>query len=151
MDALLASHGYPALFLLSFLAATLLPLGAEWMLAALLLEGFDPALSVGLATLGNTLGALVTYGVGLWGGPVLIEKILRIDAPARERAERFYGRYGTWSLLFSWLPIIGDPLCLAGGVLRVGFGRFIVLVAVGKLARFAAVALLVLKGGRIFA
>ncbi|WP_298039090.1 YqaA family protein [uncultured Desulfuromonas sp.] len=151
MDALLASHGYPALFLLSFLAATLLPLGAEWMLAALLLEGFDPALSVGLATLGNTLGALVTYGVGLWGGPVLIEKILRIDAPARERAERFYGRYGTWSLLFSWLPIIGDPLCLAGGVLRVGFGRFLVLVAVGKLARFAAVALLVLKGGRIFA
>ncbi|PLX84210.1 MAG: hypothetical protein C0617_09035 [Desulfuromonas sp.] len=151
MDALLASHGYPALFLLSFLAATLLPLGAEWMLAALLLEGFDPALSVGLATLGNTLGALVTYGVGLWGGPVLIEKILRIDAPARESAERFYGRYGTWSLLFSWLPIIGDPLCLAGGVLRVGFGRFLVLVAVGKLARFAAVALLVLKGGRIFA
>jgi membrane protein YqaA with SNARE-associated domain len=149
MEEFLTSHGYPALFLLSFLAATLLPLGSEWLLAALLLKGFDPALSVVLAALGNTLGALTTYGVGLWGGPVLIGRVLRIDEATRLRSERFYARYGAWSLLLSWLPVFGDCLCLVGGLLRVGFGRFCLLIAAGKLARYAGVALLVLEGSRL--
>lgn len=151
MEELFAGHGLLALFLLSFLAATLLPLGSEWLLAALLLNGGDPGLGVALATAGNTLGALTTYAIGLWGRDLLIERMLRVDAAARRRAERLYARYGAWSLLLSWLPVIGDPLCLAGGVLRVGFGRFLLLVAAGKLARYAAVALLVLEGGRPFA
>jgi membrane protein YqaA with SNARE-associated domain len=148
VEETLVGYGYPALFLVSFLAATLLPLGSEWLLATLLLKGFDPVLSVALATLGNTLGAITTYGIGLWGGPVLIERVLRIDAAARQRAERFYARFGSWSLLLSWLPVIGDPLCLAGGVLRVGFGRFVTLVTVGKFARYLGVALLFLEGSR---
>jgi membrane protein YqaA with SNARE-associated domain len=148
VEETLVGYGYPALFLVSFLAATLLPLGSEWLLATLLLKGFDPVLSVALATLGNTLGAITTYGIGLWGGPVLIERVLRIDAAARQRAERFYARFGSWSLLLSWLPVIGDPLCLAGGVLRVGFGRFVTLVTIGKFARYLGVALLFLEGSR---
>ena len=151
MQELLTSHGYPALFLLGFLASTLLPLGSEWLLAALLLKGFDPALSVALATLGNTLGALTTYGIGLWGGPALIGRVLRLDEAARLRAERFYARCGAWSLLLSWVPVLGDPLCLVGGLLRVGFGRFLLLVAAGKLARYVAVALLTLEGSRLLA
>jgi membrane protein YqaA with SNARE-associated domain len=151
MEEFLTSHGYPSLFLLSFLASTLLPLGSEWLLAALLLKGFDPALGIGLATLGNTLGALTTYGIGLWGGPVLIGRILRIDEAVRQRSERFYARYGVWSLLLSWVPVLGDPLCLAGGLLRVGFGRFLLLVAAGKLARYAVVALATLEGSRLLA
>lgn len=151
MEELLTGHGYPALFLLSFLASTLLPLGSEWLLAALLLKGFDPALSVALATLGNTLGALTTYGIGLWGGPVLIGRVLRIDEAARRRSERVYARYGAWSLLFSWLPVLGDPLCLVGGLLRVRFGRFLLLVAAGKLFRYVGVALLTLEGNRLLA
>jgi membrane protein YqaA with SNARE-associated domain len=79
---------------------------------------------------------------------VLIERVLRIDAAARQRAERFYARFGSWSLLLSWLPVIGDPLCLAGGVLRVGFGRFVTLVTIGKFARYLGVALLFLEGSR---
>jgi membrane protein YqaA with SNARE-associated domain len=151
MEELLTSHGYPALFLLSFLASTLLPLGSEWLLATLLLKGCDPTLSVALATLGNTLGALTTYGIGLWGGPVLIGRVLRIDEAARLRSERFYARYGVWSLLLSWLPVLGDPLCLVGGLLRVGFGRFFLLVAAGKLARYVGVALLTFEGSRLLA
>jgi membrane protein YqaA with SNARE-associated domain len=151
MEELLTTHGYPALFLLSFLASTLLPLGSEWLLAALLLKGFDPTLSVAVATLGNTLGALTTYGIGFWGGPVLIGRVLRIDEAARRRAERFYARYGVWSLLLSWVPVLGDPLCLVGGLLRVGFGRFFLLVAAGKLARYVGVALLTLEGSRLLA
>jgi membrane protein YqaA with SNARE-associated domain len=151
MEELLTTHGYPALFLLSLLASTLLPLGSEWLLAALLLKGFEPTLSVAVATLGNTLGALTTYGIGLWGGPVLIGRVLRIDEAARRRAERFYARYGVWSLLLSWVPVLGDPLCLVGGLLRVGFGRYFLLVAAGKFARYVGVALLTLEGGRLLA
>ena len=145
MEQFLASHGQPALFALSFLASTLVPLGSEWLLVAMLAARHDPALTVAVATAGNTLGACTTYAVGLWGGPLLIRRVLRIDEETERKADRLYRRYGTWSLLFSWLPVIGDPLCLVGGVLRVGFGRFAVLVAAGKLVRYAVVAWLTLR------
>lgn len=148
MEEFLVSHGFPALFLLSLLASTLIPLGSEWLLAVLLLKGFDPLSVVAVATAGNTLGALTTYAIGLWGGPFLTRRLLRIDDAARQRAERFYARFGSWSLLLSWLPIIGDPLCLAGGILRIDFRRFLLLVTLGKLARYVAVAATVLAGGK---
>lgn len=140
MEAFLSTQGLPALFILSFLAATLLPLGSEWMLLLLLGRGADPALTVAVATCGNTLGAVTTYLIGLYGGPLLAERVLRIDAAARQRAEARYARWGSWSLLLSWVPVIGDPLCLVGGVLRVPAGRFLLLVGSGKLLRYAALA-----------
>jgi membrane protein YqaA with SNARE-associated domain len=146
MHETLVAYGYPALFLISFLASTLLPLGSEWLLITLLIQRYDPLSTVLVATLGNYLGACSSYAIGIWGGSVLAEKVLRIDAASRERAERFFARYGSWSLLFSWLPIVGDPLCLAGGVLRIPFTRFSILVASGKGIRYAAVAWLTLQG-----
>lgn len=151
MEELLVGYGYPALFVVSFLAATLLPMGSEWLLAALLIKGLDPVLSVGLATFGNTLGGLTSYAIGFWGGPLLTRRVLRMDDRARLRAEVLYGRYGSWSLLLSWLPVVGDPLCLAGGILRVGLPRFLLLVLLGKLARYLAVAWMILEGGRVLA
>lgn len=144
MEEMWISHGYAALFLLGFLAATLLPLGSEWLLTALLAEGLEPLLLVGVATVGNTLGALATYAIGLWGGPWLVERLLRVDARARQRAERFFARYGSWSLLFSWLPVVGDPLCLVGGVLRIRWPVFLLLVAFGKYLRYQLLAWAVL-------
>jgi len=139
----LLANGYPALFVLSFLASTLLPLGSEWLLAVLLNEGFLMIPVVSVATAGNTLGAMTTYGIGLWGGPLLIRKILRISAEGQRRAERSFNAYGSWALLFSWLPVVGDSLCLAGGVLKTSPWRFLLLVAVGKLVRYVIVAELV--------
>jgi membrane protein YqaA with SNARE-associated domain len=130
----------PALFLLSFLAATLLPIGSEWLLVALIIKGQAPETSVLIATLGNYLGACTTYAIGFWGAEFLTEKVLKINQPAQKRAQTIYKRFGLWSLLFSWLPLIGDPLCLVGGVLRLPFGRFSLLVFSGKLARYALVA-----------
>lgn len=144
----LIENGYLALFLLSLLAATLLPLGSEWLLAALVVKGSDPVWCVLVATAGNTCGALTTYAIGLWGGPWLVRRVLRIDAAAQQRAERFFGRYGAWALLFTWVPVVGDPLCLVGGVLRLGFWRFLLLVGVGKFVRYLLVALLALEGAR---
>lgn len=146
MHETLTAYGYPALFLLSFLASTLIPLGSEWLLIALLVQRHDPLATVIIATTGNYLGACTCYAIGIYGGKLLTEKLLRIDAAARDRAERFFSRYGSWSLLFSWLPVIGDPLCLAGGVLRIPFPRFSLLVASGKAARYALVAWLTLQG-----
>lgn len=150
MEQFLVSHGYPALFALSFLASTLIPLGSEWLLVAMLLNGSDPLLTVAVATLGNTLGAGTTWAIGIYGSAFLIRRVLRIDAAAETSAARFYRRYGAWSLLFSWLPVIGDPLCLVGGVLGVGLGRFSLLVFTGKLTRYAALTWLTLEGVQMF-
>ena len=150
MEQWLLEYGYPALFLLSFLASTLVPLGSEWLLGVLLLNGFDPTITVLVATLGNSFGALTTYAIGLWGGPYLIQRLLRISPKSQRRAELHFNRYGSWALLFSWLPLIGDPLCLVGGLLRTGLWRFILLVSVGKFVRYLVVAKLVLEGTKAF-
>lgn len=127
---------------MSFLASTLLPLGSEWLLVMMLAAGYEPVSAVAVATLGNYLGAVVTYLIGLWGGSWLIEKVMRVSAGQQERARDYYRRYGAFSLFFSWLPVIGDPLCLVGGMLRIHFGLFTLLVASGKLLRYVVTAFL---------
>ena len=146
MEYWLLEHGYPALFLLSFLASTLVPLGSEWLLAVLLLNNFDPSIVVSVATVGNSCGAMTTYAVGLWGGPFLVQRLLRISQEHQQRAERYFARYGCWVLLFSWVPVLGDPLCLVSGVLRTRLWQFLLLVAVGKLVRYLVIAKLILGG-----
>ena len=138
--------GYLSLFALSFTAATLLPLGSEWLLAALLLKGGDPFLLVTIATLGNLLGAVSTWLVGRYGGEFLVRRCLRIDAEAQGRAEERYARYGIWSLLLSWVPLIGDPLCLIAGIFRVRLALFIPLVGAGKLGRYLLLTWAVVSG-----
>lgn len=145
MDEFLVSHGLLALFCLSFLAATIVPLGSEWLLAALLINGHEQTMAVMTATIGNTLGALTTYGLGIWGGPFVLSSILRMKDMDRLRAEMLYKRYGAWTLLLSWMPVIGDPLCLAGGILRVPPVQFIALVFCGKLARYVVIGMLTVQ------
>ncbi len=144
MTFLLTHYGYSSLFILSFMASTVVPIGSEWLLISMAMKGFDPVLIVSTATAGNTLGACTTYGVGIYGSTWMIQKLFRMDERAQKRAEKFYARYGIWSLLFSWLPIIGDPICFAGGLLRVHFGLFVLLVLAGKLFRYALLTILVL-------
>jgi len=145
MDSLIADSAWTALFILSFLAATLVPLGSEWLLALLIMQNYDPTVSLLIATSGNTLGACTTYGLGIYGSSWVTEKVLRIDPEKRLRAEQFYQRYGFWSLLFTWLPVIGDPICLVGGILRINFPRFVILAGLGKLARYTIVVWLALQ------
>ncbi len=150
MQEYLTHNGYPALFLLSFLASTLLPLGSEWLLVALLIKGFAPLHLVMVASVGNFLGACTSYALGIYGSRFIEEKIFRMDERDRERAERTFERFGSWSLLFTWLPVVGDPLCLAAGVLRVAFIRFALLVMVGKVMRYAVVAWATIEGKSLF-
>lgn len=144
----LSQPGYLPLFLLSFLASTLLPLGSEWLLVTMLAARYDPFMTVVVASTGNYLGATVTYLIGLWGGSWLIERVLRISLQQQERARSSYQRFGVYSLFFSWLPVIGDPLCLVGGLLRINFATFTLLVASGKLLRYVVVAWITLQATR---
>lgn len=149
MHEWLVNYGYYGLFLLSFLASTLIPLGSEWLVVVMLLSRNDPFLVVAVATAGNYLGALSTYGVGLYGGDFLKLRVLRMNEQSTRKAEKFYARFGSYSLLLSFLPVVGDPLCLIGGMLRVRFIRFTLLVLTGKLARYAAVAWITLQGAAL--
>jgi len=88
---------------------------------------------------------VTTYLIGMCGGDWLVTRILRVSPAQQDRARSHYLRYGSFSLFFSWLPVIGDPLCLVGGVLRVNFWLFTLLVASGKLARYAATAFITLR------
>ena len=146
VETLLIHHGFTALFILSFLAATLVPLGSEWLLIALIVQSVNAEQAVLVATVGNYLGACTTYAIGLWGSAFLITKILRMDEATLGKATSFYEKYGAWALLFSWLPIIGDALCLIGGALRFNFLSFSTLVFTGKLIRYSVVATLTLAG-----
>ena len=136
----LLSWGYPALFLLSFLAATVLPLGSEWLLVTLLSHGYAAEPVVLVATAGNTLGALTTWGLGMWGSDWLVQRVMGISTATREKAERCFSRWGSWALLLSWLPFVGDPLCLVAGVMNVPVVRFLLLVLLGKFLPYATVA-----------
>lgn len=141
----LRQPGYLPLFAISFLASTLLPLGSEWLLVVMLTQHYPALPTVAVATAGNTLGAITTYLVGRYGSGWLLHRVFHIDTRQQERAEAWYRRYGSLSLLASWLPVVGDPLCLVGGLLRIDATRFVALVALGKLARYAAVAWLTLR------
>ena len=142
-------YTYIALFFVSFLAATLLPLGSEWLLVALLLGGKSPLLVVVIATIGNTLGGATNYLLGRWGSTWLIRKVLRITPEQQQRAESWFAHYGSLSLLLSWLPVVGDPLCLVAGTLRTSLSRFFVLVTTGKALRYISLTWLTLRGSEL--
>ena len=134
------------LFASAFLAATLLPAQSELSLAYMLANGQGPLwLLLTVATLGNTLGSVVNWLLGRWAMRYADRKWFPVGPAARARAEAWYRRYGRWSLLLSWAPVIGDPLTLVAGLLREPFIPFVTLVGAAKLARYLAVAGLTLS------
>ncbi|CAH0524611.1 YqaA family protein [Vibrio hippocampi] len=127
-----ADSALAVLFVSGFLSATLLPGGSEaGLIATLSLNLYSPAMVILVATLGNTLGGLTNYWLGIW----LPNKTN--NEKQSHKAITWLQRYGIWTLLLSWLPIIGDPLCLAAGWLRLNFWPCAVLIAMGKALRYA--------------
>ena len=132
---------YGALFLSAFLAATLLPAQSELVLSGLLLSGGQPVWAlITVAAVGNTLGAAVNWGVGRYAVLYSDRPWFPVKKERLARAEYWYCKYGRWSLLLSWAPVIGDPLTLAAGLLREPFSSFLALVALAKTVRYLAVA-----------
>jgi membrane protein YqaA with SNARE-associated domain len=136
---------YASLIVTAFIAATMLPAQSEAVLAGLLLTGSYPVgYLLAAASVGNVLGSVVNW---LLGRAVerLRDRAWFPGTPlALERAQLWYRRYGKWSLLLSWLPIIGDALTFVAGVLREPFATFLLLVTIAKVARYLVLTTLVL-------
>jgi membrane protein YqaA with SNARE-associated domain len=129
---------YITLFTVAFLSATLLPMGSEALLLYDVSQNYSLIALWSAATLGNTLGAMVNYWLGL-KGEVYLEKKRYLSAQKMAKARAFFDRFGGWTLLLSWAPIIGDPLTFIAGVLRYNFKWFSLIVAVAKGTRYAIV------------
>jgi len=129
---------YITLFTVAFISATLLPLGSEGLLLYDISQNYSLILLWIFATVGNTLGSMVNYWLGL-KGEVYLEKKGYLSAKKIEKARGFFDYFGGWTLLLSWMPIIGDPLTFIAGVLRYNFKWFVLIVAVAKGTRYAIV------------
>lgn len=142
MNATLLSYG--VLLVWSFLAATLLPVGSEPALIAIVRKENAFLLPVAVATLGNFMGACTTYFIGR-GAARLADQKLNTHSLDDTRAGRLFRRFGQPVLLLSWVPVVGDAVVALAGALRVPLLPFSLWVIVGKLARYAVVAWIALQ------
>lgn len=129
--------GLPGLFLASFLAATVLPLSSEALLAAMAMGPWSWTALWATASLGNTLGGLSSYGLGRLGELQRLARWTGADpAKAMAWAERMRP-FGAWAALLCWLPVVGDPIAIALGLLRTDPWVTALLMFIGKAARYA--------------
>lgn len=130
--------GLVGLFLAAFLAATLVPAQSEALLTVMLLTKAYPwAVLLVVASVGNVLGSCVNWWLGTKADSLSGRRWFPIKPHALERARRWYQRFGRGLLLLSFMPVIGDPITFAAGLLRERFGVFLLLVGAAKTARYA--------------
>jgi len=131
---------YLSLFIISFLAATILPFSSELTVAGLMAtSNYDNLLLLIVASLGNILGSVVNWALGFYSRKLSKKKWFPFKDEQIERSSKWFNKFGRWSLLFAWVPIIGDPLTLVAGLLRVKFIEFLILVTIGKVSRYLAI------------
>ncbi len=125
------------MFLSAFGAATLLPLQSEAVLMALLVQGTSqPFYLILVATIGNVLGSCVNWWLGLKIEHFKDKKWFPVSGQRLEQAQQIYHKYGFYSLLLSWTPVIGDPITLIAGLMKENFWRFFVIVTIAKGGRY---------------
>jgi membrane protein YqaA with SNARE-associated domain len=132
---------YAGLFAMSFIAATIFPMQSEAGLVALILTGkYSIVLLVAVASAGNVLGSLLNWLLGRGIERFRDRRWFPVGGAALDRAQGWYRRYGKWSLLASWLPVVGDPITVVAGVLKEPLPTFLALVTIAKTARYAVLA-----------
>ena len=137
----LIPYGYLGLFVASFLAATILPFSSEIVLVSLLTFSYDeftysPTLILFSATIGNFLGGATNYYLGRFCKIEWLNKYLGFNEKKLDKTSKYIQKYGEYIAFFSWVPIIGDPLCIALGWFKVKQARFLLFMFVGKLMRY---------------
>lgn len=136
---------YLSLFLSAFVAATIFPMQSEALLVGLLLSDRPVLLLLAVASVGNILGSLVNWLLGRWLERFRDRSWFPVSNAGLTRAEAWYHRYGKWSLLLSWAPIVGDPLTVIAGVLREPLRVVLPLVALAKIGRYVVLAALTVE------
>ena len=128
---------YLSLFTISFLAATILPFSSELTLAGLIAtSNYDNLLLLIVASFGNVLGSVVNWALGLYSRNLITKKWFPFKNRQIENPSKWFSKFGKWSLLFAWVPVVGDPLTLSAGLFRVKFSEFLILVTIGKVSRY---------------
>ena len=131
---------YLSLFTISFLAATILPFSSELTLAGLIAtSNYDNLLLLIVASFGNTLGSVLNWALGFYSRNLTTKKWFPFKDKQIEKSSQWFSKFGKWSLLFAWVPVIGDPLTLVAGLLRVRFLEFLILVMIGKISRYLVI------------
>ena len=134
------------LFFTALIAGSILPLQSEAVLATLLVTtDHSPVLLVAVASLGNVGGSLINWLLGRGVERFRDRRWFPVGADMLDRAQAWYRRFGKWSLLASWVPVIGDPLTLVAGVMREPLPAFLLLVTIAKVTRYGVVALIALQ------
>ena len=125
------------LFISAFGAATLLPLQSEAVLIGLLLQNTHTVwVLIAVASLGNILGSCVNWYLGVQVEKYKHKKWFPVSEQNMQKAQKTYQKYGYWSLLLSWVPMIGDPITLISGLLKENFARFLLIVSIAKIGRY---------------
>ncbi len=133
-------ENYLGLFLSALLAATIIPFSSEVLLVGMLAsEDFSAWGLLFAASVGNTLGSVINWGLGRYCQHWKNHRWFPVTQRQLDRASQYFIRYGVWSLLLAWVPVIGDPITFAAGVLGVRFPVFLVLVAISKTGRYLAI------------
>ena len=137
---------YFQLLIISFLAATILPLSSELVLSTMLLtDSFDKYLLLVVASFGNIFGSSVNWYLGK---KILIfrdKKWFPVNEKQIAKSEMYFKKYGIWSLLLAWVPIIGDPLTVIAGILKINFFTFLLLVSISKTSRYFFLIFIIFK------
>ena len=128
---------YLGLFITALLSATLLPGASEAAVIALMHQQYDVLMLWSFATVGNTLGSVINYFMGRYALHFEHKKWFPFKKDKLIHSQQWFQRYGYWSLLLAWLPIIGDGLTFIAGLMRLNFMLFVILVAIGKGLRYA--------------
>ena len=134
---------YLLIFSISFLAATILPLGSESTVVYYILMDYNVYVIVLVASVGNYLGALTNYYVGYLGEKTILSKYIKPEKKKMIEAKRYFDKYGVPILFFSWVPIVGDALTVFAGVVRSDIKKFTFFVFAGKFARYVVLAILI--------
>ena len=131
---------YISLLIVSFTAATIVPFSSEILLATLITtKEYNSLLLLILACIGNISGSIVNWILGYYAAYFIKKKWFPIKQNKIEHATKFFNKYGKWSLLLGWLPVIGDPLTFVAGTLKYSFIPFLILVSIGKAGRYLVV------------
>ena len=142
---LIAEYGYLGLFVAGFIAATVLPFSSEAVFVGMLVAGYEPTMCVLLATLGNWAGGITGYYLGKAGNYEQIRKYTGIKLTKVDKHKGFIAKYGALTALLAWVPVVGDPLTVALGFVKVPVLPVAVYMLIGKLFRYILWAYLTLQ------
>lgn len=142
---------YLSLFTLSLMVATIIPFASEGLLvSAILANKYNIWLLLISASLGNILGSVINWICGYYFTHLIKKKWIPINQKQIDKASSYFSKYGKWSLLFSWVPFIGDPITFVAGTLKYSFLSFLILVSIGKIGRYITVYFLTIGVYNIF-